>query len=363
MNGSAPIVVKFGGSSFAEGAEAYLRVARHLVERHRDTGRKILAVVSAAPGATEAVRDRLNQINARAGATYTATAFSLPDTESAIMLATAVEACGLPAEALNSHQNGIQTDTTPMWSRVQSVDRTPLDRAFTTSDVVCVSSGHATDGRGRFTWMGKNSGDLSALVLAGALQADHVDIYSDVEGVYSSDPNQIPSSALLPRLGRTTARLMAARGAKVLDRRALDVAEQHGITVRCRLNHGDHRIGTVVVDGAEETPPIVIVDCRSVVMHAPTPTDADHLHGRLLAAGIPCLRVTTGDGDTTVVVTGGYSDLTPYTEAAVIAEEKLVSIVHPEKAVDIIAPTVEAALSLGRRLHDESRTDADIPAA
>jgi aspartate kinase len=355
MNSALPLVVKFGGSTFTDGSADYRRVGHYLTELHREQQRPIVAVVSAPPGATEATRARLYDVNADADPRYVATLFSLPDTESAIMLAAAVQQAGLGADALNGHQNGIITDRTPLWSRVTKVDAALLRQALSTAEVICLASGHGADATGRFTWMGKNSGDLSALVVAAALGVDTVDIYSDVDGVYSADPRLIPDAQLLPRISFDVARIMAARGAKVLDRRALDVAHAHHITIYCRRNRADYHHGTTVTRDVDHIRPAIIIDTRSVVLRCDTPQDADHTFQQLADRGLPCLRVQTDAYENAIAVTGGFTNVDTLVAQrklpAIVTGAKLVSAIHSQHANDFIAADTDAAIDLGRKLH------------
>ncbi|MBY4208681.1 aspartate kinase [Rhodococcus fascians] len=360
MSRLTPLVVKFGGSTFLNGHSDYKRIAEYLIGVHREHSMPIIAVVSAPPGATEAARGRIHQVNPNAGAKYAATLFSLPDTESAVLLAAAVEASGTRADALNSHQNGIVTDRTPLWSRIQSVDTALLWQALEDADILCVASGHGADSSGRFTWMGKNSGDLSALIIASAIGADTVEIYSDVDGVYTADPRLVSDVRLLPELSYDVARTMASRGAKVLDRRALDVARAHGITIKCRVNHGDYHIGTTVTGEVSHMRTAVIIDTKSVVLGAATPEDADLTLKYLLDRGLSCIRVEDGDYKNVVVVTGGYTDIEALMARREVPAEitgaRLVSVVRCRHASDYIVENTNAAIDLGRELHRQSET-------
>ncbi len=350
------IVSKFGGSSLADAA-AYDRVAGLLLaERERRSA--VVAVVSAQVGETERHRALLASVDPAAGDEVSAAFLSLADVSSTHLLRAAVEARGGTATVLPQHGTGVTTDSRHMWARITGLDARPVREAAASSDVVIIPGGPAADAAGRPTWMGKNSSDLSAVAAAVNLGARTVDIYSDVDGVYTADPRLVPDTRCLRTLDHRSAQLIAARGAKVLHRRALALAEEHGITVRCRLNTPPYGIGTQLHEGAEPGAAVVI-DLRSQLVECASTAQAEDVRSVLDAEGIPTVR-PNDLGGSLVVVTGGFVDV-PLTLRRLelpgrIRPGRLVSLVEDGVATSHLADDDEHAVTLGAKLHADLLT-------
>lgn len=347
---SAPAVLKFGGSSFRTLA-AYGDLARALGDRIDADGTK-LVVVSGQPGETEQFRERLSQVNPHPEDETVAGLLTLADTVGAQLLATALHRTGRTATVLAGHQLGLVTNSAFMWARLEHTDPEPLRRALQDHDVVVVPGGQAADAQGRPTWLGKNSSDLSAVAVAAAVGAPRCEIYSDVDGIYSTDPHLVSGTRLLREVSYNVAALMSLYGAKVLHRRSVRLAQKHKIEIVCRLNRTPFTIGSVIgTAGASAS--AVVLNQRSVAMSYATDAEADQAFAAFHSANIDTIRLTTGPQ---LAVVGGFVDLdefqrrnglTPGTYAGVP-----VTALRGSKAATHLAASEDDALHLAQRLHD-----------
>lgn len=344
-------VLKFGGSSFAT-PQAYQDIAGALAERVHTGKRRLAVIVSAMPGETESLRDRLAGVNPHPADASTAGLLTLADTISAHLLAAALHEAGLRATVLAGHELGFTTDSTFMWARLLSADPAPLTAALAENEVVVIPGGQAVDATGRPTWLGKNSSDLSALIAAATLGATEVEIHSDVDGVYSCDPNAVTGTRLLSEISYDSAALMSLHGAKVLHRHAVRLAKQHGIAIVCRLNKAPFPSGTTI--GARgSAASAVVVNKKSVVLEFGDDAAADIAHSTFHAQGLDSVRLETGAH---VALTNGYLDLEGFGRRHELPPYHPVGIpvaeVSGSQVITTIAADVAEAVEVAQQIHD-----------
>lgn len=348
---TTPAILKFGGSTFPT-VEAYADLATALRRRIKEDQRPLAVVASGMPGETEKLRGRLHEANPQPQDATVAGLLTLADTVSSHLLAAALHRVGLTATVLAGHQQGLVTDSTFMWAKVERSDAEVLRRAFEEHQVVIVPGGQAADARGRPTWLGKNSSDLSAVLVAAALGADRVEIHSDVDGVYSADPNVVADARLIPEITHDTAALMSLYGAKVLHRRSVRTAKQHGITLICRHNRAPFASGTVI-SGKGAPAAGVVANTRSKVLAYGTETDADRAHSVFHSEGVDTVRLEDGPH---LAVVGGYLDIDHFQQVHQLPHARevgvLVTEINGSRATTHIADDAEHARALARKLHD-----------
>ncbi|MDF3301133.1 amino acid kinase family protein [Streptomyces tropicalis] len=346
-----PVVLKFGGSSFPT-ASAYTGLAAALRDRIREEQRPMAVVVSAMPGETEKLRGLLHQVAPQPEDSTTAGLLTLADTVSAHLLAAALHRAGIGATVLAGHQQGLVTDSTFMWAKTERLDPAPLREALTDHQVVVVPGGQAADRHGRPTWLGKNSSDLSAVLVAAALGAGTCEIHSDVDGVYSADPNAVEGARLLPAMTYDTAALLSLHGAKVLHRRSVRTAKQHGIRLVCRLNRAPFSSGTVI--SAEGGPAAgVVLNTKSTVLAHASAAEADRAHSVFHTEGIDTVRLEDGPH---LVVVGGYLDIDRFQREHGLPPARELGIPVTEivgsRVTTHIAADPGQARELAQKLHD-----------
>ncbi|MGW3119901.1 amino acid kinase family protein [Streptomyces sp. NPDC001107] len=344
-------ILKFGGSTFRTHA-AYDKLAAGLEARLEREGRRLAVVVSAMQGETEQLRGRLHEVNAHPEDATPAGMLATADLISAHLLATALHRRGRTATVLAGHQIGLTTNSSFLWARVIETDPGPLDRTLAEYEVVVVPGGQAIDAQGRPTWLGKNSSDLSAIAVARALGGTACEIHSDVDGIYTSDPHLVRGARLLPKVSFNMAALMSLYGAKVLHRRAVQLALRHGIEIVCRYNRAPFSRGTTISREGDQMTAIVF-NQRSVVLGYDSDDCADLAHGVFHAAGIDTVRLTEKPW---VAVVGGFVDLEAVQRRQNLKPGTYVGVpvaeIRGSKVTTHIAESGEDALHVAQRLHD-----------
>ncbi|EPE93638.1 amino acid kinase family protein [Rhizobium grahamii] len=262
-------VLKFGGSSFRH-PEDFGRVARHLAERLAAGGNKIVAVVSAMSGTTDNLKALTLGVNKQAKPSNLDAALATGEMLSACLLEAAVSREGIPVMSLNGYSLGIRTNSDFGRASIESVDPCSIIAALQKNDIVIATGGQAIDQSGRLTFLGRNSSDLTAIVIASMLGEHICEIYSDVPGVYTADPYLVPGARLIPEIAYRTIARMSRYGAKVLHHRAVEYAEKHSVTIACKsLTSGGVVSGTVVTGHGNApsvtlAPDAAVLSCGSI---------------------------------------------------------------------------------------------------
>ncbi|MDX8540706.1 uridylate kinase [Mesorhizobium abyssinicae] len=240
------LVLKFGGSSFRDPSD-YRKVAAHLAERQKMSDDKIVVVVSAMAGATDKLKDSVLNINKEASPSNLDAALATGEMLSSCFLEAALSRLGISAMSLNGYSLGIRTDSGFGRASVKRTDPRTILSELQSNDVVVAAGAQGVDECGKISFLGRNSSDLTAVIIAAMLNADTCEIYSDVPGVYTADPHLIPGAQLIPELSYLTVTKMSRHGAKVLHHKAVDYAERHRIRVVCKSLTSNGAIeGTIV---------------------------------------------------------------------------------------------------------------------
>ncbi|MGW8781250.1 amino acid kinase family protein [Streptomyces sp. NPDC055796] len=343
-------VLKFGGSSFA-GPDGYERVADAVGRRLREGRGPLAVVVSAGPGETEALRERLLGIDPHPEDETLAGLLTLADTAGAQLLAAALHRAGIGSAVLAGQQLGLVSDSVFARARLVHTDPGALTSALAGHEVVVVPGGQAVDARGRPTWLGKNSSDLSAVAVAAAVGAPACEIHSDVDGIYSADPHLVPGARLLPRVSYDTASLLSLHGAKVIHRRAVEMARKCGVELVLRHGRPPFAQGTRV-GAAGEPVRAVVLNRRSVALRYSGEAEADRAYAALRAANADAVRL--GEGPLVVAV-GGFLDLAEFHRRRGLAPGAgagvPVTVLRGPVATTHLAADADGAVALARRLH------------
>ncbi len=235
----ARLVMKFGGTSVAD-LDRIRNVARH-VKREVDAGHEVAVVVSAMSGKTNElvawVKDASNLYDARE---YDAVVAS-GEQVTAGLLAIALQKDGVAARSWQGWQVPIQTSDAHGVARIEAIDGSALIEGFTARREVAVLAGfqgvHAPTGR--IATLGRGGSDTSAVAVAAAIKADRCDIYTDVDGVYTTDPRIVPKAKRLDRIAFEEMLEMASLGAKVLQVRSVELAMVHQVPTFVRSSFDD----------------------------------------------------------------------------------------------------------------------------
>ena len=226
----ARIVMKFGGTSMA-GIERIRSVAAR-VKREVDAGNQVAVVVSAMAGET----DRLVGFCREASALYDPREYdavvSSGEQVTSGLLAIALQAIGVPARSWLGWQLPIHTDDAHAKARIGTIDTAALDASLAQGEVAVIPGFQGVSADNRITTLGRGGSDTSAVAVAAAMKADRCDIYTDVDGVYTTDPRIVPRARKLHRVTYEEMLELASVGAKVLQTRSVGLAMKEQVRVQ-----------------------------------------------------------------------------------------------------------------------------------
>ena len=248
--------MKFGGTSMA-GIERIRNVAQR-VKREVEAGNQVAVVVSAMAGDT----DRLVGFCREASALYDPREYdavvSSGEQVTSGLLAIALQAIGVPARSWLGWHLPIRTSDAHATARIESIDTTALDESLAKGEVAVIPGFQGVTEANRITTLGRGGSDTSAVAMAAAMQADRCDIYTDVDGVYTTDPRIVPRARKLARVTYEEMLELASVGAKVLQTRSVGLAMKEKVRVRVLSSFDDSRDedgyrGTLIVGEEEVT--------------------------------------------------------------------------------------------------------------
>lgn len=240
----ARLVMKFGGTSVAD-LERIYNVARH-VKREHDAGHEVAVVVSAMAGKTNELVSWVNQMPQVTGAN--APIFDAREYDTIVasgeqvtsgLLAIALQSMGVDARSWLGWQIPVKTDNAHGAARIEDIDGSDLVARMSTGQVAVVAGFQGVAPDNRIATLGRGGSDTSAVALAAGVKADRCDIYTDVDGVYTTDPRMAPSASRLDRITFEEMLEMASLGAKVLQVRSVELAMVHGVPTFVRSSFDD----------------------------------------------------------------------------------------------------------------------------
>ncbi|MFB6421494.1 aspartate kinase [Bradyrhizobium tunisiense] len=294
-------VLKFGGSSFLQ-PDDYCRVALRIAKRHAEGANKIVTVVSAMSGTTGNLKDVMLGVNCQAPQAALDAALATGEMLSACLMEAAISRLDIRVTSLCGYSMGIRTNSEFGRASIETVDSSPVLQALKNNDIVVVTGGQAIDRSGRLTMLGRNSSDLTAVVMAAALNCSSCEIYSDVCGVYTADPYIVPGAQLISELTHRAMAQMSRHGAKVLHHRAVEYAEQHGVAIACKSLEGEREtIGTWVSHVGDACS--VVVAREAKLLCYCNVSDRDRNRPILSQIGVGAIPLTTEDGVACICVT------------------------------------------------------------
>jgi len=227
------IVQKYGGTSVAN-----LERIRAVAERVQDTvskGHRVAVVVSAMAGETNALVELARQAAGEgASPREVDVLLALGETKTIALLAMVLEQRGQPARSLTGGQMGMRTDSAHGRARILEIERERILSVLDSGAVAVLAGFQGLDEAGNVTTLGRGGSDTSAVAVACALDADVCEIYTDVDGVYTADPNLVPRARMLERVSYEEMLELASLGTKVLQIRSVKIASQHGLAVHVR---------------------------------------------------------------------------------------------------------------------------------
>ena len=234
----ARIVQKYGGSSVADAA-SIKRVARRIA-RARQEGNDVVVVISAMGDTTDELMDLALEVSPQPQPRELDMLLTTGERQSAALLAMALNDLGVPARSYTGSQAGVIT--TGLHGNARIIDITPgrVNKSLEAGNVTIVAGfqGVSQDTKD-VTTLGRGASDTTAVALAASLGAEHCEIYTDVDGVFTADPRIVPAAARIPEITYEEMMEMAACGSKVLHLRCVEYARRENIPVHVRSSFND----------------------------------------------------------------------------------------------------------------------------
>ena len=239
------VVQKFGGTSVADVDR--IRHVTGRIARTREAGHDVVVVVSAMAGETNRLLALARAAAREPDDRESDALVSTGEQVTAALTSLALQDAGVPARSFLGHQVRIETDNAHGRARIVSIDVDRLRATLADGAVAVVAGFQGVDGEGNITTLGRGGSDTSAVALAAALQADVCEIYTDVDGVYTSDPRIVPQARKLDRVAYDEMLELASLGAKVLQIRSVEFAKRYRVPVHVRSSFNEVE-GTWVVE-------------------------------------------------------------------------------------------------------------------
>ncbi|RKR06760.1 aspartate kinase [Kushneria sinocarnis] len=306
-------VQKFGGTSV--GSVDRIKAVAERVQRFRSEGHQVVVVVSAMSGETNRLIELAGQINDDPTPREMDMLVSTGEQVTISLLAMALHRLGVAATSYTGAQVGIQTDSAHTRARIQKIETDDIRADLDDGQVVVVAGFQGVDEEGNITTLGRGGSDTTGVALAAALGADECQIYTDVDGVYTTDPRVCSAARRLETITVEEMLEMASLGSKVLQIRAVEFAGKYNVPLRV-LSSFEEGPGTLIVAEEEESAnmeePLIsgiafnTNEAKLTVLNTPdVPGVALKILGPISDAGIEVDMIVQN-----VAPTGDYTDFT-----------------------------------------------------
>ena len=242
------IVQKYGGTSVGT-IDRMKNVAARCLASQRQ-GHQVAVVVSAMSGETNRLLELTRQLHEDPNDREVDVIISTGEQVSVGLVALAIRAAGGKARSFLGHQCKIVTDSSFARARIVSIESQPIKDALAAGEIAVIAGFQGVDEKGNITTLGRGGSDTTGVAIAAALGADVCEIYTDVDGVYTTDPNVVPTARKIERISYEEMLELASLGAKVLQIRSVELGMKYGVRIHVRSSFSDVE-GTWVVP--EET--------------------------------------------------------------------------------------------------------------
>ena len=240
--------MKFGGTSVAD--VTHIRNAAQRIAREAKAGNEVAVAVSAMAGTTNQLVEWTREVSALHDAREYDAVVSVGEQVTAGLMAMALQELGISARSWLGWQIAIRTDDKHGSARILGIDGDEIVRRFGEGQVAVVAGFQGISPESRVTTIGRGGTDTTAVALAAALHADRCDIYTDVEGVFTADPNMVAGARKISKITYEEMLELASQGAKVLQTRSVEMAMNHRVRLQVLSSFSDNP-GTLVVDEDE----------------------------------------------------------------------------------------------------------------
>jgi len=226
-----PIIVeKFGGTSVGS-VERIKAVAAGLAERQAK-GEKLVVVVSAMSGQTNNLIKLAHELNETPSPREMDVLMSTGEQVTIALLSMALQDLGLKAKSYTGAQIRMLTDSSHMKARIENIDVEKINIDLEEGNIIVAAGFQGVDSNGNITTLGRGGSDTSAVAIAAALKADECRIYTDVDGIYTTDPRVVPQARRLKQITFEEMLELASLGAKVLQTRSVEFAGKYKVPLR-----------------------------------------------------------------------------------------------------------------------------------
>ncbi len=317
-------VMKFGGTSVAT-ADLVRRAAGRAI-RAKQQGRNVVVVVSARGKTTDELIRMAYEITDRPHLRELDQLVSTGEQISIALMAMAIHAAGHGAISFTGGQVGLVTDSKHTKARIQSVDAQRIHDEFAKGHIVIVAGFQGVDAEQNITTLGRGGSDTTAVALAAAIEADVCEIYTDVDGVYTTDPRIVPTARKLDEIAYDEMLELASLGAGILHSRAVEFGKKYDIPIHVRSSLSDAKGTTIIeevssmeqitVRGAALTKDLAKVTIRSVPDQPGVAAKIFHQIAAANAVVDDIIQNVSREGTTDVSFTCAVGDLPAIVEVA-----------------------------------------------
>lgn len=249
------VVQKYGGTSVGDINRIKQVAAR--VTKVKASGEEVVVVVSAMAGETDRLLGLAHEVSSNPSERELDLLLSSGERVTSALLALSLQELGYPARAFTGRQVGIITDSSHTKARIERISADRIREALKEGMIAVVAGFQGIDEKSDVTTLGRGGSDLTAVALAAALKADVCDIFTDVDGVYTTDPNIVPAARKLDKVSYEEMMEMASLGAKVLQTRSVEFAAKYQIPVRVRSSFNEG-LGTLVMKEDRDMEQVVV---------------------------------------------------------------------------------------------------------
>ena len=349
------VVQKYGGTSVGN-IERIKNVARRVI-REQQKGHQMVVVVSAMSGETNRLVAFSKEIaDPPEGREYDVLV-STGEQVTIALLAMAIQSMGVPAVSYLGHQVRILTDDSFSKARIRAIDSERIHRDLDDGKVVVVAGFQGVDERGTLPTLGRGGSDTTAVAIAAALKADACEIYTDVDGVYTTDPNVVPEARKIDRISYEEMLEMASTGAKVLQIRSVEMAAKYQVPLEVKSSFNDNP-GTWVIKEEKQMESQMVTgvsyhkdEAKIAVRQVPDlPGIASKIFGPISEANLNVDMIVqniSSEGTTDLTFTVPRSEL----KRALIVVEKVAADIGAKKVESSESIAKVSVIGLGMRSH------------
>lgn len=245
------IVQKFGGSSVADAHHLY-NVAKTITSVYSE-GHSIVVVVSAQGDTTDNLLKKAYEINKNPSKREMDALLSAGEQMSSSLLAMAIENLGFSVISLSGWQAGFKTNDNYGNAQIENITTTRIKKELENKNIVVLAGFQGFDEKNNITTLGRGGSDTSAIAVAAALEADRCKIYTDVDGVYTSDPKIVPSAKKIKEISYDEMYEFSYRGAQVMNDKSILTAKKYGVAVEVMSSMLNKTKGTIIKANAAKT--------------------------------------------------------------------------------------------------------------